>query len=274
MGLPCLLVDNFFNTRIYTGHVLSAVENSTDAPLVGAARRSTYDAYQSTTPNLDASLKSRNGITRYADMCVVDRGHNQGGKTVKVQCSDDNFTLSTQDAVNTLTPSSPGAGSLDDALGVRNAEGAWLKRFTGRAAQDWQYFVGAMGAGLRCLVPGLWIGQCWRPSYIDRPLAIGVTELVVEETESDQGWVGRGKSVPRRQGILHFSFPTQFDAEQAVWHLAQYAAGRRMWVIADDERADDAFLAVLPKGLIGLSLELGFFYPKLDLPYLEADPNG
>ena len=39
MGQPCLLVDNFFNSRIYSGHTLSAAEASTDAPLVGAARR-------------------------------------------------------------------------------------------------------------------------------------------------------------------------------------------------------------------------------------------
>lgn len=274
MGLPCLMVDNFFNARIYAGHTLSAAENSTDAPLVGAARRSTYDAYVSLTTNTDAWLKSRNGVTRFADMVVVDRGHNQAGKVVKVQCCDDDFVSTPQDAFNSITPTSAGAGSLDDALGVRTAEGTWLKRFTGRAAADWRYFVGAMGAGLVCTVPGLWIGQCWRPGYVDRPLAIGMTELVVEEMESDQGWLGRGKAVPRRQGILHFSFPTLFDAEQAVWHLGQYAAGRRMWVIADDERAEDAFLAVLPKGLVGMNLDPHWFYPKLDLPYLEADPNG
>lgn len=274
MGLPCLLVDNFFNTRIYSGHTLSAAENSTDAPLVGAARRSTYDAYQSTTPNLDAWLKSRCGVTRYADMVVVDRGHNQAGKTVKMQCCDDDFAGTPQDAVNTLTPTAAGAGSLDDALGVRTAEGAFLKRFSPRAAADWRYFVGAMGAGLVCTVPGLWIGQCWRPAYVDRPLAIGATELVVEELESDQGWLGRGRATRRRQGVLHFSFGTMFEAEQAVWHLDQYAAGRRMWVIADDARAEDAFLAVLPKGLVGMNLEPRWFYPKLDLPYLESDPNG
>jgi len=272
MGLPCLLVDSFFNSRIYGGHTLSAAENSTDAPLVGSARRSTYDAYQSTTPNLDASLKSRNGVTRFADMVVVERGHNQGGLPVKVQCCDDDFAGVPQDAFNSITPSTPGAGSLDDALGVRNREGAWLKRFSGRAAADWRYFVTAMGAGVRCVVPGLWIGQCWRPGYVDRPLASGATRLIVERTESDQGWTGMGKATRRRQGVLHFSFPTLFDAEQALWHLEQYASGRRMWVVADDERADDAFLALLPDELIGMNLEPSYFYPKLDIPYCECDP--
>jgi len=267
-------VDNFFNSRMYGSHVLSAAEASSDAPLVGAARRSTYDAYSSTTPNLDAWLKSRNGVSRYADMAVVERGHNQGGLTVKVQCCDDDFVGTPQDAFNSLTPANPGAGSLDDALGVRNWEGAWLKRFNGRGAQDWRYFVAAMGAGVRCVVPGLWIGQCWRPGYADRPFAPGMTKLIVERTESDQGWIGSGKATKRRQGVLHFSFTTLFDAEQAVWHLDQYTAGRRMWVIADDERADDAFLAQVPDEVVGLQLEPRIFYPTLDLPYVESDPNG
>lgn len=275
MGLPCLLVDSFFNTRIpaYAGHTLTAAENSTDAPLVGAARRSTYDAYTSTTANLDAWLKSRCAVPRVADMVAVDRGHNQPGKTVKVQCCDDDFVSTPQDAFNSLTPTTPGAGSLDDALGVRTNEGAFLKRFSPRSAADWRYFVGAMGAGIRCTVPGLWVGQCWRPGYVDRPLAQGATRLIVERTESDQGWTGMGKAVRRRQGTLHFSFATLWDAEQAAWHLDQYASGRRMWVIADDERADDAFLAVIPAELVGMNLEPRYFYPKLDLPYVEADPN-
>lgn len=272
MGSPALLVDNFFNSRIYAGHTLSAAENSTDAPLVGAGRRSTYDAYQSTTPNLEAWLKSRCSVTRLADMLVVERGHNQAGKTVKVQLSNDDFTLSTEDAFNSVTPLTAGTGSLDDALGVRTSEGVFLKRFTPRAGADWRYDVPALGSGIRCLVPGLWIGQCWRPGYADRPFATGMTTLVVDETQSDQGWIGRGKAVRRRQGTLRFSFTTSFDAEQAVWHLDQYAAGRRMWIVADDERADEAFLAVIPTDVVGLRLEPGYFYPKLDLPFVEADP--
>ena len=272
MGAPCLLVDNYFSSRIYSGHTLSALENSSDAPLVGAARRSTYDAYQSATPNADAWVKSRNAVTRYADMVVVERGHNQGGKTVKVQCSDDDFATPAQEPFTGITPTAAGTGSLDDALGVRTWEGAWLKRFSPRAAYDWRYFVPAMGAGLKPLVPGLWIGLSWRPGYADRPFAPGVTELIVEEMHSDRGWLGRGKATPRRTGVLHFSFGTMLDAEAADWHVQQIARGRAFWIIPDDERADLAFLAVLPKGNVGMVLEPRWFYPKLDLPYVELDP--
>lgn len=274
MGSPCLLVDNIFNTRIpaYVGHTISALENSTDAPLVNAGRRSTYDAYSSVTTNSEAWIKARCGATRYCDMVVVERGHNQGGKTAKVQVCDDDFATTPQDAFNSITPSSPGAGKLDDALGVRSWEGAFLKRFSGRSGQDWRYDIPALGSGIVATIPGLWIGQCWRPDYVDRPLAIGATRLIVSETQSDAGWIGRGRAVRRREGVLHFTFGTLFDAENAVWHLDQYLSGRRMWVVADDERAEDAFLAIVPAELVGQRIEPNWFYPKLDLPYVEADP--
>lgn len=276
MGLPRLLVDNFLNTRIpaYAGHVISALENTTDAALVGAARRSTYDAYNSLTANSEAYITVDCGVPRMADTIIVERGHNQAGKTVKCQVSADNFTLSSEDAFNGITPSSAGAGKIDDALGVRTAEGVWLKGFSARAGRYWRYDVPALGSGLVCTVPGLWIGLSWQPGYVARPLAHRQTTLVVQESQSDQGWIGRGKAVRRRQGVLHFEFATMWDAEAAAQHLDQYAAGRRMWVICDDERSEDAFLAVCPTELVGEVISQRRFYPDLDIPFLEADPLG
>lgn len=272
MGQPCLLVENYFNQRIYPNHTLSAAEASADAPLVGAGRRTTYDAYNSVTTNTEAWLKSRCGVTRMADMVVVDRGHNQGGKTVKCQVSDDDFVSAPQDAFNGLTPSTPGAGSLDDALGVRTWEGAWLKRFSPRGGQDWRYDIPALGSGIVATVPGLWIGLSWRPGFANRPFAPGITRLIVQESQSDAGWIGRGKGTRRREGVLLFQFTSMFDGELAVQHLDQYLAGRRMWIIPDDEQAQDAFLAVVPPEAAGLQLTSGWFYHRLELPYIEADP--
>jgi hypothetical protein len=274
MGQPCLLVDNFFNTRIYGSHAITALENSSDALLVGAARRSAYDAYNSLTTNADAWIKARCGVPRLADMIIVERGNNQGGKTVKAQVCDDDFVGTPQDAFNSVTPSSAGTGSLDDGLGVRTPEGAWLKRFSARGGHDWRYYVPALGVGLVCTVPGLWIGLSWRPGYVDRPFAPYVTQLIVQEVESDQGWRGRGKATPRRQGVLHFTFNSLFDGELAGQQLIDYAHGRPMWIIPDDEQADQAFLATCPGSVpIGLELQSGDFYPKLDVPFIELDPS-
>jgi hypothetical protein len=273
MGQPRILVDTFINPRIYGLHVLSASENSDNAPLVGAARRSTYDGWTSVTANLDAWLKSRNGTPRPADMIVLDRGHNLAGKTVKAQCSDDDFVSPAQDAFSGALPTYSSTGALTDDFGVLTPEGAWLKRYNERLAYDWRAFVPAMGAGLKPLVTGLWIGMSWGPGYADRPFAPGITELVVEEQESDLGWRGRGKGTRRRTGVMHLSFTTPFDAETAAPHLEQLARGRAFWIIPDDARAETSFLAVIPRGMFGLVLEPRYFYEKLDIPYSELDPS-
>lgn len=268
-----LLVDNFFSPRIYSGHTLSSNENSDNTALVGAARRSTHDAWSPTTANNDAWNKSRNDVPRAADMIVIDRGHNLLGETVKVQDAADDFATTPEEPFNGTLPTYSGAGALTDAFGVVTPEGAWLKRFDTRWNYDWRAYYVAMGAGLVPLIPGLWIGLSWSPGDPWRPHAPGMSELIVEETQSDQGWTGRGKATKRKQGVLHFKFATLFDAEEGDWHIQQIAAGRPFWVVPDEARGDLAFLAVIPKGMIGTVLEPQYFYPALDLPYIEWNPQ-
>lgn len=273
MGSPAILVENFYSLRQNSSHTLSASENSSNAVFVGASRRSVYDAYTSATSNLDAWLRALCDRLRTANMVVVDRGHNVAGKTVNVQLSADAFITNTETAFTGAVPSTTGAGSLDDDFGVLTPEGSWLKRFNPRYSLDWRVFIPAMGASLKPIVTGLWLGQCWTPGDPWRPHAPQVTELVVQETESDLGWIGRGKSTPRKAGFLHFKFLTLFNAELAAQHLEHIAKGRAFWIIPDDARADQAFLAVIPKTSIGLVLEQNYFYPSLDLPYIEYDPQ-
>jgi hypothetical protein len=273
MGSPAVLVDNFYSLRQYNAHTLSASENSANAVFVGASRRSVYDAYTSATTNLDAWLRALCDRIRIANMVVLDRGQNVSGLTAKVQLSSDAFVTNIETAFTGVLPSVTGAGSLDDDFGVLTPEGSWLKRFNPRGSLDWRVFIPAMGASLKPIVTGLWLGQAWAPGDPWRPHAPQVTELVVEETESDLGWIGRGKSTPRKTGVLHFKFTTLFDAELAAQHLEHIAKGRAFWIVSDDARADQAFLAVIPKTSIGMVLEQNYFYPALDIPYIEYDPQ-
>src|SRR5262245_58127444 len=266
-----LLVDNFFNLRVYPSHALTSNENSDNTYFVGAARRTAFDAWTSTTPNLDAWNKARADQQRAADMVIIDRGHNLAGKTVKVQASDDDFT-STEDVFNAALPVSAGAGALTDTYGVLTPEGAWIKRFDVRWAHDWRAFYNAMGTGLKPLIPGLWLGLSWSPGFPYRPHSPDGSQLIVEEFESDQGWLGRGKPTKRRQGMLRFKFDTLMAAEAADWHIQQIASGRPFWVIADEQRADLACLAALPRSQFGAVLEPGWYYPALEIPFLELDP--
>lgn len=274
MGLPRLLIDNQLSPRIYGLHTITANENSDNATLVASARRSATDGWTSLTPNIDNSLTALADRVRAVDMVVTDRDSNLAGETVRVQHSDDGF-VTWQTSVDVVQPTTTGTGSMDDALGVRTTEGAWLKLFPVRAAAGHRFYIPAMGAGLVPQVSGLWLGLSWAPGHANRPFAPGITELVVEETESDMGWIGRGKATPRRRGVLRFEFASVFDGELAAWHLAHYALGRPMWIIPDDSRGDEAFLAVLPKvGEFGqIRAPQGRFYPTLDLPYVEHLPK-
>lgn len=268
-----LLVDNLFSPRIYGAHVLSSNENSDDTPLVGAARRSVYDAWTSTTLNADAWNKARCETPRMADMIVLDRSNLQS-ETVKAQVSSDDFATTPQDAFNGAVPTVSAAGALTDAYGVLTPDGSWLKRYDVRGGDDWRAYYVAMGAGLKPIVPGLWIGLSYSPGDPWRPhTPQGMSELIVEETQSDRGWIGRGKPTKRRQGTMLFKFASMDDAEQADWHLQRIADGRPFWLIADEERGDLAVLAVLPKGMIGTVLEPGYFYPRLELPWVELNPE-
>lgn len=268
-----ILVDNFFNPRIYPLHVLSSNENSDLTALVGASRRSTHDAWSPTTLNADAWNKSVNDRLCQADMIVLDRT-NLTTETVKAQCSEDDFATTPQDAFNGALPSYSEAGPLTGSVGVLTQGGDWLKRFDPRGGSAWRAYYVAMGAGLKPIVPGLWIGLSWSPGFPWRPHSPTRTELVVEETQSDRGWLGRGQATKRKGGVLHFRFGTMLEAEAADWHIQQITDGRPFWVIADEDRGDLAFLAVVPKDFVGTVLEPGYFYPTLDIPYIELNPRG
>lgn len=273
MGDARILVDNFFNPRIYSGHVLSSNENTENTPLVGASRRSTFDAWSPTSLNADAWNKSVNDRLRQADMIVIDRGHNLATETVKAQASEDDYVTAPQDAFNGALPTYSAAAALTDALGAVTPEGAWLKRFDSRGGTAWRALYVQMGAGLKPIIPGLWIGLSWSPGQPWRPHSPDRTELVVEETQSDRGWIARGAATARKTGVLHFKFANLLDAERADWHIQQMTAGRPFWVIADEERGDKAFLAVLPKEVVGTVLEPSYYYHGLDLPYVELNPK-
>lgn len=268
-----LLVDNLFSPRIYPLHVLSSNENSDLTASVAAARRSVHDAWSPNTTNADAWNKSRNDQQRAADMIVLDRT-NMTGEIVKAQFSDDDFVSSPQDGFNGTLPTFTAAGALTDQFGVLTTEGSWLKRFDLRWANDVRAYYVAMGAGLKPIVPGLWIGLSWSPGEIHLPFDRR-TELLVEETHSDRGWLGSGQPVNRRGGVLRFRFASLIAAENAVWHIDQMAARRPFWVIPDEAQAQDAFLAVIPKGSFGLEhANPHWMYPELAIPYTELNPRG
>jgi hypothetical protein len=279
MGQTVVLSDNLYNVRIYPLHVVSAEEEPAgfEAFRVASGRRSGLSYATATTANSDWWVRVVCDRLRSANVLVLDRGHNLATEAIKLQWSPDNVAWS--DVVNvTALPSAPG-GTLDATYGtagvwgVVTEEGAWVVRFPTTASVYWRFFSTAMGANLKPVVPGLWLGLALQTQALTRPVARNAHQLIGESQESDLGWQGFAKRTPRREGTLPLRFLTLGEAELARLHLeGQYGRGRPTWIIPDDANATDAFCAVCPAGGIGIVQSREWFYGNIDLPYSEHEP--
>ena len=279
MGQTVFLADNLLNGRIYPLHSITAEEEPAgfEAWRVASGRREGTSYATASTANSDWWLKVVCDRLRAANVLVLDRGHNLDGKAVKLQWSPDNTVW--LDIINlTALPSAPG-GTLDAIYGTAGVwgavtdEGAWIVRFPVTAAVYWRLLIPAMGAGLTPQIPGLWLGRAYETTALTRPIAEGGHQLVGEMAESAAGWLGFDRRTPRREGTFELELPDVFEYELLRLHLeGLYGHGRPMWIVWDDEQADDALLAILPPGRIGARREPRWFYHKCTVPYIEHEP--
>lgn len=284
MGQPCFFVENFFSRRQFPNHVGTGPNNSFgDEETVGAeayrvadGRRWPGDRWMPVTANVQHTLTVQCDRVRAATMLALDRGHNLAGKEVLLRCSQDGGTT-WETVVDVVLPTVVGPGALDDALGCRTEEGAWLIRFPQRAAPLWQVVVPAMGAGLLPQVVGLWLGQAWAPQDGLRfPTAPDQTEFLVQETVSEAGWRGRNAPGLTRADTLNFKTGSQglYDYELGRYHIqGLFGAGRPMWICYDDHQAHAAVLALRPgNDRLGFARTPDWFYPTASVPWVEHEP--
>lgn len=276
MGAPFFFVENLFSIAQFPLHVVSGNEEpaGNEAFRVADGRRSPLDAWTSITLNAAAYVQAVCDRPRAANMVGLDRGHNLGGVEVQLQCSDDGFAT-IQTVADIVIPAASAPGSPDDAFGVVTEEGAWLCRFPARASYAWRFNVPAMGAGKKPKIVGLWCGLSYAPDYFQLPAGPGQGQLLGTESVSDAGYVGRGVVVYRRESTIGLQLPSLFDYDDlARYHIeGHYAgAGRPMWVCFDDAQADRAFLAIPPLGKHGFARQPRWFYPSVELPYMEHEP--
>lgn len=276
MDRPVLFGENWFSQAQFPLHTITADEEPAGKEAFRCAdgRRSSLDYATATTANDPWWLKAACDRTRAANMVALDRGHNLAGKQIKLEFSDDDFGT-IQTAVDVVLPSVTATGSLDDALGVRTEEGAWLMRFPTRAAKACRLFVPAMGVGLKPQIVGLWAGLSYSPAHLYRPSAPDTDFLIVEETILSTGWVGRGKPGYRRQGTISLRMQDWFEYELARYHL-QFVFGRSRptWIIHDEDQADRAVLADRPGNTeLGLVRERGsnWSYPQGQIAWVERE---
>jgi hypothetical protein len=266
MGSPAFLVKNYYSDLQYTGHTIAANEEASDheAWRVADGRRSAQDYWTPTTANAAAWNKVDCAVSRAGDMVALDRGHNLGGKTIKLQKSTDDFS---GDTVDVFTATIPTTVSDDTALTATNGaltpEGAWVKAFTSTSSRYWRLLVNAMGAGEKPQVVGWFLGEMWTPDYLRMPMPDEDYRLVYGETViPSTGWRGRTKPVQQRLGEVNARLADASAYQTSAEHIRdRFFAGYPMWIVYDDAAAERTVLADWTGQQEGFRFALGW-YPR------------
>ena len=250
---PIFLVDNLFSPLHYRSHIVSAEEEPAGAEANRFATLRREDHASPTTANSDWWLKVACGQPRAANMLLL-WDHNLLGETLRIEVSDNDTDW--QIIFNAILPTSPGAGHVDDALGVVTEDGSWLKRFPLRVGTYWRLFVPAMGADQKPEINGV-LGQSYSPSQYDYPYAPSTTEFLAEEQRSDRGVLGRSAPVNLRRGAITMKMRSDFDYEAARFPIEhRWGDGAPMLVVHDASQAERAVLAVRTGGsLLGFETD-------------------
>lgn len=243
MRSPWFGGDNLFSTHQYPAHTLVA---ASEAPGFGVdklinGRRSATDHYE---PDRDATLEQ---ITvtcnrlRWADYLAIDRDSNPLGKPIKLLTSNDNFAT-TETVLDITLPSVAAPDSLDG--GAVTWEDAYLRRFPGRAATYWRLEIPAFPAGERPQITGLWVGTGMTLGFLDAPLEDDVRRFKAMQTESDAGWLGRGRVARIAEGRITWEVDEDEYPETELHLLNLFGDGWPAWLAFDEGRADRARLVV------------------------------
>lgn len=275
---PFFLVDSLFSPIHYSDVTLSANEEAAgfEAEMFSTLRRE--DHWSPTSFNADAWIKARHAQVRaFNTVCLWV--HNLLGESYRFQISNNDFT-DIETVIDVTIPSNPGAGHIDDALGVLTEDFMWIKRVPTRYAVDFRHFVPAMGADLKPELNGI-AGISYSPSQYDYPYAPNTTEFIVEEHRSDRGVLGRGTPVNLRRGAITMKMRSDFDYEPARFHLEhRWGSGSPMLIVHNEAQAERAVMVVRTGGSL-LGFETDTAWPDGgegrsmgQLTFVEHDPKG
>ncbi len=283
MGLAAVMVENVFSTLQYPNHTLAADEQAAGFEVYHLAngRRAPNDRYQSVTANQARLVTATCDRLRYVTGFALDRPAGNtpangglAGVPLSLLGSSDGWTTSytvwTGTVPTALTPS----GHLDNVNGVVTEEGAFLVRFPGIAFAAYRLSIPALGAGIVAQVVNAWVGTWLALPALFMPWTEDQADLQVIEQLSGSGWLGRSVPVARKEGAFNLRLTSPFDEDQMRLHLAGHylAAGRPMWIVMDDARAERALLAIRPKGVAGFAYESGWYPHQARIPYWEHEP--
>ena len=261
MGRLVVLSDNVFNLLIYPLHTLS----SSDTPPAGreiqriasGRRQRSQNYFTSAAFNTAVWGRSAFNRVRLFDCAFLDRGHNLGGKTVRIQASFDLFATYSERVAVIPTQTVP-YSRLSQTNGLRTEEGAWGWRFDPLAGSACRIYVDAMGAGLRPEIVGGYVGQCFRPTNpLIKPFSFGKRQLDYEVIRAPSAWAGAGEISQRKNLELNIRLE---DGEYPAgrYHMEElFMRAHPSWIVPDDDQAEKAYLSRAEPQEAGFEVPLG-----------------
>ena len=268
MGRPVYGVENFYSTRQFPNHTITANEAASgrEAFRVGSGRRRpALNSWAPTTANAAANIKVACDRPRGATYSAID-GHNLRGKTVRLQVSGQSDFATNTEAWSAVIPSNVYPSSLLSE-GLITEDGTYLRTFDLHVGKYWRYVIDAMGDGLKTQVAGLYLGLHFSPAHqVIKPFSFGDSELL---QRSDPSPV-----VEQRRGSVHLQFAGDLEYEQARYHFdGLLFRGRPMWLVYDDEEAEKSHLVKRVAGTTGIQIEGDWSEFQVRFDWLESEPE-
>lgn len=260
MGRLVVLSENVLNTRIFPSHVLTANEEAAgrEVSRVSSGRRQrALNHWTPSTTNAAAYVQAAFNRVRLVDCVFLDRGHNLGGKTVRIRASSDGFGTYTEQSATVPSQVQP-FSRLSDVNGVRTEEGAWGWRFNSLSGLAVRFYVDAMGSGLRPEIVGLYIGQCFRPTNpLVKPFSHGKRELDYEIIRAPSMWAGAGEVSQRKRTTLRIRL-TSGEYPAGRYHMEElFLRARPSWIVPDDDETEKAYLSRAEPQTAGFEIAQG-----------------
>ncbi|HWO88448.1 MAG TPA: hypothetical protein VNL98_04785 [Gemmatimonadales bacterium] len=282
MGI-LVMAENLFSGGVggqYPGHTITAEEepSGNEAYRVATARRAGTNKATATTANSPWWVRSVFDRVRAHNCCILDRGHNLGGKTLELRTTLDatDFTGTFETAFDITLPSISMPGGIDNGLGVVTEEGAWIKRYGTRTGKAIELFIDAMGANLKPEIVGLYVGLAVEFDYFEEPGADETFELLSLVVHTESGWIGRGRRTKRRRGEFRIKLTTQAEYEEdaRLQVMGLFADGVPMWIVPNTNDASRAFLAVVPpEAIVAATFPPEWPAREVVIPFVEHEPR-
>lgn len=273
MAFPLIAIDDYANGRMYPLHTAVADEEATGYEVhhLSDGLRDELSYFMSQTVNQARTITWTLNRPRAVNFVFLDRFNNLAGVVLTWACSNDNFTTS-ETILSLAVPSTCMAGSPADYYGVRTEEGAWFKTHDYRVAKYWRLSIAAI-VGKKPQIGGWKFGFAPTIGGFERPLEDHTDSLIVTETQSDYGTIGRGPVTRQRRGSIIYDFADDSEFETLRLHFhGHFGDGRQAIICHDQDVGQRTVVGVRSTGQFGLPLPVAYGYRVTQMDWVEDQP--